>query len=141
MRPKRQIHTSATIDHHVIESLGFNIPAGGFKNVPIGPKLVPLSADGATYTTNATTSIPVGMPGLMLAVYNNSGSVGSVTVSKTQVASLAAGITDANANVGVACIPNAWTYIAMGEATWIIASASTLLVYQIDDDSYLSPQP
>lgn len=141
MRSKRQIHSDAVVDSQFIESIGYNISSGGFKNTPIGPKLKPLSADGSTYTTNATTSIPLGLPGQNLAVYNNAGAVGSVTVSPLSVASLAPGVTDSVGNVGVACPPNAWTYISLGDARWVIASAATLLVYLIEDDSYLTVQP
>jgi hypothetical protein len=138
MRTKRQIHSDAVVDSHLVESVGYNISSGGFKNTPIGPKLKPLNSDGSTFTTNATVSVPLGIAGLNLAIYNNAGAVGSVTVSPLSVASLAPGATDAAGNVGVACPPNAWTYISMGDAKWVIASAATLLVYQIDDDSFLS---
>ena len=138
-RSKRQISPDALVDSHSIESLGYNVSSGAFKNVNIGPKLNPLRPDGTSYTTNATTAINLGQPGKQLAVYNNAGTVGSITVSPTAIASLAVGVTDVNGNVGVACPPNAWTYISMGDDVFVIASAATLLVYEIEDDSYLNP--
>ena len=124
-------------DQGALENLGYSVSAGGFKNVAIGPHLLPLQTDATTYTTNASTAVPLPQPGKMLAVYNNAGAVGSVTVSLLQVSSLAAGVTDSAGNVGIACPPNAWTYISCGDAIWVISSASTLLVYLIDDDTYL----
>lgn len=138
-RSKRQITPDAIVDSHSIESLGYNVSAGAFKKVTIGPKLKPLQSDATTYTTNATTAIDLGQPGKQLAVYNNSGSVGSVTTSSSAIASLAPGVTDASGHVGIACPPNAWTQVSMGDDTFIIASAATLLVYMIEDDSYLNP--
>lgn len=140
-RSKRQITPDAIVDSHSIESLGYNLSAGGFKNVNVGPKLKPLQSDATTYTTNATTAIDLGQRGKMLAVYNNAGAVGSVTTSDVAIANLGPGVTDASGRVGVACPPNAWTYIAMGDDVFVIASAATLLVYLIEDDSYLlAPQ-
>jgi hypothetical protein len=141
-RSKRQITPDAIVDSHSIESLGYNLSAGAFKNLTVGPKLNPLNSNGSTYTTNATTANDLGQPGKQLAVYNNSNAVGSITTSPSAIASLAPGTTDVNGNVGVACPPNAWIYIAMGDDVFVIASAATLLVYEIEDDSYLlTPQP
>jgi len=139
MSQSKRKQTAARIsDQGLLDNLGYNASAGGFKNVPVGPKLNPLNSNGSTYTTNATTAIALAQSGLMLAVYNNSGSVGSITISEVAVASLTAGVTDAQGHVGIACKPNDWTYIAMGDYTFVIASASTLLVYQIEDDSFLA---
>lgn len=137
-RSKRKIHGDAIVDSSSLESLGYSLSAGGFKNVAVGPKLKPLQTNATTFSTNATTAVNLAVPGKMLAVYNNANAVGSITTSPTAVASLAAGVTDASGNVGVACPPNAWTYIAMGDDIFVIASASTLLVYLIEDDTYLS---
>ena len=138
-KSQRRITPDRTIDVSSLDSLAYNSAAGSFKNVPVGPHLKPFTVDGTTFTTNATTSVNLAQPGLMLAVYNNSGSVGSVTVSPLAALSLAPGVTDVLGNVGVACPPNAWTYISMADSIFVIASASTLLVYIIDDDTYLQP--
>jgi len=141
-RSKRQITPDAIVDSHSIESQGYNLSSGAFKNVNIGPKLKPLQSDATTYTTNATTAIDLGQPGKQLAVYNNAGAIGSVTTSSSVIANLAAGATDASGHVGIACPPNSWTYISMGDDVYVISSAATLLVYMIEDDSYLlPPQP
>jgi len=138
-KSQRRITPDRVIDPSSLDSLAYSVPAGAYKNMPIGPHLKPFTADGSTFTTNATTAVNLGQPGLMLAVYNNSGTIGSVTVSLLQAASLAPGVTDVLGNVGVACTPNSWTYISMADAIWVIASAATLLVYIIDDDTYLKP--
>jgi len=135
---KRKQYGSRIADQSLIENLGYSVSSGAYKQVKVGPHLIPLSSNGSTYTTDASTAINLGQAGKMLAVYNNSGSVGSVAVSLTQISSLAAGVTDTNGNVGIACPPNSWTYISCGDSIWVITSASTLLVYLIDDDTYLS---
>jgi hypothetical protein len=141
MRKKRTLHSDAVVDGNLIESIGYNLSSGAFKNVTIGPKLKPFLADGINYTTNLTAGVNLAIPGQTLAIYNNSGAVGSVTVSPLQAASLAPGVCDSVGNVGIACPPNAWTYVSMGDAIWVISSASTLLCYLIEDDSYLVVQP
>jgi hypothetical protein len=138
-KSQRRITPDRVIDPGEADSISYNTPSGAYKNVKIGPHLKPFTADGSTYTTNATVSTNLGAPGQMLAVYNNSDAVGSVTVSLLPAAALAPGATDAAQNVGVACPPNAWTYISMADSIWVIASAATLLVYLIDDDTYLKP--
>lgn len=137
-RTKRNINSDAVVDGHLIESIGYNLASGGFKNVKVGPKLKPLQNGATTFTTNATTAINLAVKGKNLAVYNNAAAVGSVTTSDVVIASLAAGVTDASGRVGIACPPNAWTYISMGDDIIVIASAATLLVYLIDDDSTLT---
>lgn len=138
MPSKRKQQGQRVEDQGLLDNLGYNASAGGFKNVAVGPKLNPFTINGTTYTTNATPGVNLAQPGKMLAVYNNASAVGSITVSPLSAASLAPGVTDAAGNVGVACPPNAWTYIGMGDAIWVIASAATLLVYIIEDDSYLA---
>ena len=61
------------------------------------------------------------------------GTVGSITAGTGTLTALAVGATDANGNVGVACPPNAWSYLSMGYNRQIITSAATLLVYIIED--------
>jgi hypothetical protein len=138
-KSQRRTTPDRVVDPGQTDSLVYNSAAGAYKQMQIGAHLKPFTPDGSTFSTNATTSVNLGQPGQMLAVYNNSGTLGSVTVSLLSVASLAAGVTDAAGNVGIACPPNAWTYISMADSIWVIASAATLLVYLIDDDTYLSP--
>jgi hypothetical protein len=136
----RQMKGSTTEDVLGAEGLTFNRAAGAWKNMTVGPHLKPLNDDVSipSYTTNATT-VRNFRPGSQLAVYNNAGTVGSITLGNdATVTSLAVGATNSSGYVGVACKPNDWTYISSFDKRFVIASAATLLVYLIEDDTYIT---
>lgn len=127
-------------DPSAIAGLEFNPPAGSQKVSEVGRSLLPLkyiNAGTLTYTTDASTARILDGPGACLAVYNNSGSLGSITLGSGNSAPtvLAAGATNTNGGVGIPCAPNAWTYIACSNNNWVISSASTLLVFLIEDNT------
>jgi hypothetical protein len=116
------------------EALTLNTPTGANKTLQIGPKLLPFGNTGS-FTTDVTTSTKIER-GSLIAVYNNNSTVGSIVLSPTSVASLAAGVTDVNGNVGLPIPPNSWAYFtAWGDDEWIIASANTLKAYIVLDYS------
>lgn len=126
------------IDSHTVTSQTFNEKSGAQKNAEVGRHLVPLKSNATTYTTDASTARTLPSKGKNLAVYNNAGAVGSITLGEdATVTSLAVGVTDSNGHVGIPCKANDWTYIACGEKQSVISSAATLLVFLIDDDTYL----
>ncbi len=137
----RQMQGNNSVDPSSIDLLQYNSAAGSKKVSEVGKHLLPLTPDGTTWTTNATTSIALPAQGCCLAVYNNAGTVGSITLGESASTnlSLAAGVTDSAGHVGIPCMPNAWTYIACSTQQWVIASAATLLVFQIDDNTYIRP--
>lgn len=143
MAPKinRVIPITALSDSMSIDSIVYNFQSGANKNLPIGPHLLPIPTSSTTWTTNVSAG-PVALPaiGMNLAIYNNAGTAGSITIGATSaLASLAIGATDVNGNVGCACPPNAWTYLSMGNNQYVVSSAATLIVYLIDDSTYISP--
>jgi hypothetical protein len=127
-----------------IEAAEYNPASGGKKSLTVGPRLIPIpviTAGAIAWTTNVTTVTGLPALGLNLAIYNNSGTAGSVTVGQAAtVTSQAIGVVDANGNVGVACAPNSYTYLSMGYNQWIIASAATLIVYIIEDPTYIAQE-
>lgn len=132
---KRKVQNN--IDQASIENQAYNEKSGAQKNAEVGRYLVPLDDGAGAKTTNAATarSIPKGRN---LAVYNNAGAVGAITLGdESSVAALAPGVTDAlqNGHVGIPCAPNDWTYIACWDKTFVRASAATLLVFIIGDDT------
>jgi len=131
---KRNLAGDHSIDPSAIDLLTYSNAAGSVKVSEVGRRLLPLGDGAGGFTTNATTIKVLPGAGMCLAVYNNAGAVGSVTLGldNTQV-SLAPGVADANGNCGIACPPNSYTYVACHQFNWVIASASTLLVYLIDD--------
>ena len=138
-KSRRQTDTNQTnFDTHVIEQNTYNDPAGVLKSSDFGKKLKPylLTADPVAYTTDFSTSRPV-EPGTYLAIYNN-GALASLTLSQTLIASLAVGTTDSAGNVGIALKANDWTYVSVYDAKFAITSASTALVYIVEDDSMVT---
>lgn len=141
---KRNLPSNAVQDPGAIDVLEYNNSAGARKVAEVGRHLIPLPTPGVGtgYTTNVSAAaFALPSAGKNLAVYNNAGAVGSITLgTASSVASLAPGVTDSSGNVGIACAPNAWTYIACGPQNWVISSAATLLVYLIDDDTSIQVQ-
>lgn len=132
-------------DPSAIANLEYNDAAGSKKVSEVGRHLLPLkfiSGGAVAYTTDASTARRLDSPGRCLAVYNNAGALGSITLGNVTAAPvvLAAGVTDANGNVGIPCQPNAWTYIACDDNYWVIASAATLLVFVIDDKTAIKQE-
>lgn len=126
-------------DPDQIKSIEYNPPSGGQKSLIVGPRLEPIPI-ATGYTTDASTKRALPHLGLNLAIYNNAGAVGSVTIGGSAITALAPGATDAAGNVGVACPPNAWTYLSMGNNQYIIATAATLLVYIIEDPTRIAQE-
>ena len=135
---KRTIPGPATQDPSTIAAHTYNEPAGAQKNTEVGRHLMPLQNGAASWTTNATTAIILPNAGRCLAIYNNAGVVGSITLGDNDFppVSQAPGAVQAatnGRNVGIACPPNEWSFIACGDQNQVVASAATLLVYLIDD--------
>lgn len=129
---------NANFDPQLAASNSYNDPAGGQKNLQVGPKIKPIQLAAASWTTDATTArqIPAGS---QLAIYNNSSTLYAVRFGEDNtVTAAAAGAVDANGKVAIACKPNDWTYLASGEDTWVISQNALLLVFLIDDHTVLS---
>jgi hypothetical protein len=142
----RQIQGQNTQDPSSIAALEFNAAAGSQKVSEVGRALLPMkfiNSGAVVYTTDASTARVLDSLGKCLAIYNNSGSLGSVVLgaSAAEVATvLAAGVTDSTGHVGVPCMPNAWTYLACNNYNWIKSSASTLLVFVVDDETSIKQE-
>lgn len=123
------------------QSIEYNPASGGQKALLVGPRLLPIPTGLNTWTTNITAATPMPLPGATLWIYNTAGTAGSVTVGQSAaVASQAIGAVDANGNVGVACAPNAYTQVSMGNNQWIIGSAATLICYIVEDPTFFTQQ-
>ena len=130
---QRRIDIKYQISGDDAKSIEYNPASGGQKSLPVGPRFLPIPiASGYTTTPTTTTALP--FLGLTLYVYNNAGTAGSVTIGKVStITSQAIGVSDASGNVGIACPPNAYTPISMGDNRYIITSAATLIVYIVED--------
>jgi len=126
-------------DPDQIKSVEYNPASGGQKSLTVGPRLIPIQIAGG-YTTNVSTKTALPYLGANLAIYNNAGAVGAVTIGDTTITALAPGAVDANGNVGAACPPNAWSYLSAGNNQFIISTASTLLVYIIEDPTRIAQE-
>jgi hypothetical protein len=124
-------------DPSQIDSIEYNPASGGQKTLTVGPRLLPIPLSSTTWTTTPTTRTALPLLGLNLAVYNNAGAVGSVVIGGSTIVTLAPGAIDASGNVGVPCPPNAWTYLSMSNNQYVITSAATLLVYIMEDPTWI----
>jgi hypothetical protein len=135
---QRTLGGAGVQDPSIIANLEYNPMAGSVKTSEVGRRLIPIRLANGTFTTDASTLRTMPVLGVNLAIYNNSGTIATVTLGKTSaVASLAAGVTDAAGDVGVPLMPNSWTYLACGMNQFVITSASTALVFIIEDLSYI----
>lgn len=122
-----------------VDAIEYNPASGGQKSLIVGPRLLPIPISGG-WTTNASAGLVLPSLGLSLAIYNNSGTAGSVTISPALTTSQAIGAVDANGNVGIACPPNAWTYLSNSTSQYIISSTSTIIVYIMEDPTRIIQQ-
>lgn len=140
----RVIDIAALQDPNQIKAIEYNPASGGQKSLIVGPRFLPIpivTAGAQAYKTNVTSATALPYLGAILAVYNNAATAGSVTVGQdSTVTSQAIGVSDTAGNVGVACAPNAYTYVSMGSNQWIIGSAATLIVYIIEDPTRIAQE-
>jgi hypothetical protein len=127
-------------DPSQIKAIEYNPASGGQKSLAVGPRLLPIPVSGGYTTAANTAAVALPFLGANLAVYNNSGTVGSITIGGSTITALAAGATDANGNVGVACPPNAWTYLSTSNNQYVFTSASTLYVYIMEDPTRIAQE-
>ncbi len=134
----RQLNGYNVQDPSSIDNLEYNPMSGAQKVTEVGRHLIAIPKADGTFTTNVTTATALPSLGRNLAVYNNAGTIASLTLGEdATITVLAAGVTDASGHVGIPLQPNAWTYIACSMQGWAIASAATVLVFLIDDTSYI----
>ena len=141
----RQLAGDKSRDPSIVELLSYNEKSGARKSIEVGRALLPLGDGAGGYTTNAAAA-PRVLPsaGRNLAIYNNAGAVGAVTVGDNTMTAQAAGavqVSGTNVFVGVPCPPNSWTYLSAAQWNYVAATAATLLVFLIDDDTYIIAQP
>ena len=133
---KRNLPSFNVQDPGAIDVLVYSDQAGANKVSEVGRCLLPLGNGAGGFTTDATTARILPSAGRNLAIFNNSAVIYSVTVSNSSAtAALAVGATDASGNVGVACMPNAYTYVACNQNNWVKTNNALLIVYLIDDST------
>lgn len=135
----RVIDLASLQDPDQIKVVEYNPASGGQKSLAVGPRLIPIQINTG-YTTDASSKVALPFLGANLAIYNNAGTVGSVTLGPSTITALAVGVADAAGNVGVACPPNAWTYLSMGSNQYVYTSANTLLVYIMEDPTRIAQE-
>lgn len=137
----RQIEGTNAQDPGANDILSYSDQAGSRKISEVGRHLLPLGDGASGFTTDASTARVLPSPGKNLAVYNNSAAVHAVTLGlNNAVPANAAGVATAIDQVGIACPPNAWTYIACAYHNWVRTDSASLLVYIIDDNTYIRPE-
>lgn len=133
---KRNVPGNVVQDPSAIDINTYSDQCGAWKVSENGRSLLPLGDGAGGFTTNAATARILPGAGQNLAVYNSDTTVHSITVSGSgSTTALASGATNTNGNVGVACPPGIYTYIACNQSNWVITDSATLYVYLIADYS------
>lgn len=131
-------------DPSSIDAITYNEKAGARKVAEVGRALIPLGDGAGGFTTDASTRRILPSPGKNLAIYNNSGTVQAVSVGDVTVLANAPGvvqISGTNQFVGVPVMPNGWLYLAAAQWSYVITTSATLLVFLIDDPTFIQMQP
>jgi hypothetical protein len=129
-KPGQVVQDSGAIDNYEYDQY-----SGSQKVSEVGRNLLPIPV-GTSWTTTPTAATALPSAGKNVAVYNNSASIGTINFgSSSSIVSLAAGAIDLNGNVGLPVPPASWAYFAAGINTWVISSASTMLVFLINDST------
>lgn len=144
-KTQRVFPGNKTQDPSSISNFIYNEASGAEKNIEVGQKLLPLGDGAGDFTTNATTAKKLPKKGANIAIYNNAGAVGAVTfgTNTPTLVAQAPGAVQTGTNgqsVGIPCPPNSWTLTAAGELDWVVASAATLLVFVIDDETSIKTE-
>jgi len=135
---KRNVPGNTVQDPSAISVNEYSNAVGAIKTSENGRHLLPLPTPtvGTGYTTTPTVAYALPSAGRNLAVYNSTGTAGSITFgTDNTVTALAGGTTDSSGRVGLPCPGNSWSYFASGYSNWVISSAGTLFVFLINDDS------
>lgn len=133
----QKVRDLSTIGNNV-----YNEAAGAEKNTDVGRHLKPLQTNATTWSTDASTVVKLPSQGRNLAIYNSDTVVHAVTLGDTTYppTAQAAGAVQAatnGQNVGIPCPAGQWTYIACGDQDQVITDSNTLLVFLIDDDTFI----
>ena len=114
---KRRMNLS--VDANDAQALAYNELSGAFKQSPAGAKLISKGSFSSSTFVGA---------GKQVAIWT-AGASDTVTIGDSSVSSLALGVG------GIPLEQSRWNYLAMGEDSYIIASSSTVYLFEIADDT------
>lgn len=133
---KRNIPGNLVQDPAAIDVLVYSDQSGANKIAEVGRSLLPLGDGAGGFTTDASTARILPGAGKNLAIFNSDTGLHAVTISASgDTSALAAGDADSDGNVGIACPPGIYTYVACYQSNWVIADSDTLFVYIINDST------
>lgn len=141
----RTIAGDKSRDPSSIELLTYNEKAGARKSLTVGPALIPVPTSSG-FSTDASVA-PLALPaaGTQLAIFNKSATTAfAATVGDSSMTAQAIGGIQTTASgtfVGVPVAPNSWLYLSSAQWTYIATNSNNLVVFIIDDDTYIVTQP
>jgi hypothetical protein len=137
---KRTIPGNVVQDPSAIDVLTYSDQVGAWKVSENGRSLLPLGNGSGGYTTDASTARILPGAGQNLAIYNSDTSAHAVTVSGSgSTIALGPGEANASGNVGIACPPGTYTYVACYQSNWVVTDNAALYVYLINDSTTIIP--
>jgi hypothetical protein len=139
MKTNLRRKAGTNFDQHSADSNSYNDPAGAHKVIPGGIVLKPYLYDPASAAVTDFSGTRRQVPkGSTWAIYNNDTAVHAVTVGDVTVSAQGAGVVS-GLFVGVACPPGQYIYINTYLYDFIITDSNKLIVYAVEDDSYMRP--
>lgn len=130
---KSRTNKGGALDQGAIQSSQANHYSGGHKVMDVGPEFMKqISAAVITGRDISAAGSPI-TPGSILYIYNNSNTVGWVSMSTADLAAAPTGFSD-----GIPLRPNNWTILSAGENSFIRSSSNTTIaLYEPKDDTIL----
>jgi len=135
---KNRRSAKSNYDPSSVDSNSYNDAAGGRKITNVGHHLKPMKIGAAAWSTDASVARKIGK-GISIAVFAKAD--GAITIGEAGVLSLAAGVVDVNGCVGIPVLTGQWIYLNTFTYDHIITSSNDLLVYIIEDDTYIINTP
>lgn len=105
-----------------------NPRAGAIKSLASGPQFLMPATATQLVAMDASAGLKLN-PGMSLWLYNNSGTVAWASMANSNPTA-PAGLT-----TGIPLKANDWTYLSLGEFSWLRTSAATVGVYIIADET------
>lgn len=127
---RNRVNRGTASDAGNIQSYQSNPYSGGQKNLSVGPEFLKQVGDvfiSGRDVSGAGESI---QPGAIIWIYNNSATVAWLALSTAAIAVAPTGFTN-----GIPLTPNAWTQLSAGENNSVRASAATVGLFEVKDDS------
>lgn len=127
---RNRTNRGTPLDEAAIASYQANPYSGGQKNLAVGPEHCKQDANAFVSGRDVSGASEPVSPGSILYIYNNSATVGWISLSTDSAIATPTGFAN-----GIPLKPNDWTILSAGENNFIRSGANTVALYEPKDDT------